>query len=94
MADDRSAVRLLIKGRVQGVGYRDWTRAKAKALGLDGWVRNLATGEVEAVVAGRPAVLERLIADCRIGPPSARVSDVEVTDAEPPPPGFRRLPTL
>lgn len=93
MADDRSVVRLLIKGRVQGVGYRDWTRAKAKALGLDGWVRNLASGEVEAVVAGPPAAVERLIVDCRTGPPSARVGDVEISEAEPPPPGFRRLPT-
>jgi len=93
MADDRSAVRLLIRGRVQGVGYRDWTRAKAKVLGLDGWVRNLSTGEVEVVVAGPPGALENLIAACRSGPPSARVSDVEIADAEPPTPGFRRLPS-
>lgn len=95
MVDDRKAVHLLIKGRVQGVGYRDWTRMKARMAGLDGWVRNLSTGEVEAVVAGPPGAVENLLAACRIGPPSARVVDMEVTEAEAPSePGFRKLPTL
>lgn len=93
--DDRKAVHLLIKGRVQGVGYRDWTRTKARMLGIDGWVRNLSTGEVEALAAGPPGALENLLAACRSGPPSARVVDIEIAAAEPPAePGFRKLPTL
>lgn len=92
--DDRKAVHLLIKGRVQGVGYRDWTRAKARMLGLDGWVRNLSTGEVEAVAAGTRAALHNLIVACHSGPPSARVLDVEVTEAALPEPGFKKLPTV
>ena len=88
------AVRLLIKGRVQGVGYRDWAMDEAQALGLDGWVRNLRSGEVEALIAGADAAVEQMIAACRRGPPIARVSDIEISPAAAPPErGFRRLPT-
>lgn len=67
--DERETVHLLISGRVQGVGYRDWMRVKARALGLDGWVRNLSSGEVEAVAAGTPAAVRNLIIACHSGPP-------------------------
>ena len=68
------AVRLVIRGRVQGVWFRAWALRTARALSLDGWVRNRA---VEVVAAGAPAALEALIAACRQGPPAARVDDVE-----------------
>lgn len=88
------AVRLVIKGRVQGVGYRDWAIDAARALGLGGWVRNLRTGEVEALVSGPDAAVDRMIEACRRGPSIARVSDIEISPAAPPPErGFRRLPT-
>lgn len=87
------AVRLLIKGRVQGVGYRDWALDRAEALGLDGWVRNLRGGEVEALVSGPGESLDRMIEACRRGPSIARVTDIEISPAAPPVErGFRRLP--
>jgi acylphosphatase len=86
--------RLLVHGRVQGVCYRGWTVDQAKALGLDGWVRNRSDGSVEVVVSGPEAAVETMIARCREGPPAARVDDVGVlaTD-EVPPPGFTQRPT-
>jgi len=67
-----------ISGTVQGVNFRAATRAKARALGLTGWVRNLADGRVEAVFEGTPDGLEATIAWCHEGPPAARVDRVEV----------------
>ena len=88
-----TAKRLLISGRVHGVGYRDWTVARAEELGLDGWVRNRADGRVEVLVCGDTAAVEELARLCRRGPRSASVTDIEESIAEPPQePGFRRLP--
>jgi acylphosphatase len=86
---------LLISGRVQGVGYRDWLVRTASAEGLAGWVRNRADGRVEALLAGpEPAVAAVLLA-CRRGPATARVTDIEESFAEvPAEPGFHRLPTV
>ena len=70
---DRPAVRLLVSGRVQGVGYRYWTVGEARRLGLDGWVRNLTDGRVEILVLGAEEQVERLESACHGGPPSARV---------------------
>ena len=78
----RRTVRLTIRGRVQGVGYRMWAAEAASQLGLDGWVRNCADGTVEAVAAGDAAAIERFIAACRTGPRPARVSAVEVGAAD------------
>jgi acylphosphatase len=69
-------VRLRITGRVQGVWYRGATEAEARRLGVDGWVRNMPDGSVEAVVQGEPAAVRALVAWCRTGPPGARVADV------------------
>ncbi len=80
----RQAVRLVVSGRVQGVGFRWWTVAEAKRLGLDGWVRNRREGTVEAVVAGPPDAVGQMIAACRQGPVSARVDDLTVGDATDP----------
>ncbi|KAJ3694821.1 hypothetical protein LUZ60_000198 [Juncus effusus] len=68
-------VRVLIKGRVQGVFFRDWTVENAKQLGLRGWVRNRRDGSVEAVFSGRTdAVQEMVDRRCRVGPPHAAVT--------------------
>jgi acylphosphatase len=74
---------LKITGRVQGVFYRHSTRLQAQELGLLGWVRNQADGTVEAVAAGPEPALNRLIAWCQEGPPSAIVDSVEVKWFEP-----------
>ena len=75
MARQRLEVR--IGGRVQGVWFRASTREEARSRGLDGWVRNLPDGRVEAVFEGEPPALEGMLAWCRIGPPGARVDAVE-----------------
>jgi acylphosphatase len=91
----RRVVQLLISGRVQGVGYRAWVAAEAARRGLDGWVRNRADGSVEAVFAGEPDAVARMIEACRRGPPSARVTDLAERPAPGDPgPGFRVLPTV
>lgn len=82
MADIRS-VRVQISGRVQGVGYRDWTQRKARELGLAGWVRNLTNGNVEALFSGPAEQVEAMLAACQRGPSLARVDDVRVELAEP-----------
>jgi acylphosphatase len=70
--------RIVVKGRVQGVWYRGWTQQQARAIGLDGWVRNRQDGSVEIAVAGAEADVAELIARCHQGPQGARVDQVEV----------------
>jgi acylphosphatase len=87
--------RLIVHGEVQGVFYRGWTVDTARALGLDGWVRNRRDGSVEILVAGDEAAVQRLIDRCRGGPPAARVERIEVEEAaEQPAPGFRQRATV
>jgi len=89
-----TARRLIIFGRVQGVGYRDWMSAKATALGVSGWVRNRRDGAVEAVVDGDPAAVAELLRACRRGPRLADVAAIEEECTDPiSEPGFRRMPT-
>ena len=71
-------VHLFIEGRVQGVFYRSFTREQAGDLGLNGWVRNLHDGRVEAVFEGPKERIEQVIAACQKGPPGARVSHVNI----------------
>lgn len=71
--------RLLVHGRVQGVGYRAWMAAAARREGLSGWVRNRREGTVEALIDAPPDSLAAFIALCRQGPPSAHIDAVEVT---------------
>lgn len=66
-----------VEGRVQGVGFRWWTRKTARALGLRGRVRNLADGSVEVRAAGSSDVLDTLETELRAGPGSANVRGVE-----------------
>jgi acylphosphatase len=75
--------RVVVRGRVQGVGYRAWTEDTALINGLDGWVRNRRDGTVEAVFAGLADAVEAMIEACREGPGSARVDAVDVHDAGP-----------
>jgi acylphosphatase len=72
---------VVIRGRVQGVGYRAWTEHTATSLGLQGWVRNRRDGSVEAVFAGSAELVDRMIAECRRGPISSRVDAVDMSDA-------------
>lgn len=70
-------VRLLVRGRVQGVWFRDSCREEAERLGVAGWARNLPDGSVEVVAEGGRDAVDALLAWCRVGPPQARVTDVE-----------------
>lgn len=74
------AKRLLISGKVQGVGYRAAFSWQARALELKGWVRNRRDGRVEALVDGESKALEAILAWAREGPPASVVSGVEVHD--------------
>lgn len=72
--------RYLIRGRVQGVGFRYFTQAAASREGLSGWVRNTPDGGVETAVEGESDALERFERQIRRGPPGARVDRVDVSD--------------
>jgi len=75
-------LRLMMIGRVQGVGYRDWAVETAQRLNLSGWVRNRMDGSVEAVVSGDEAAIADFIAGARVGPPAARVDRIDQNPAE------------
>ena len=76
------AKRLTARGRVQGVWYRASTEKEARALGLKGWVRNLPDGSVEAHAEGEESAVALLLAWMRVGPPLARVTEVEEQPAK------------
>lgn len=75
-------VSFTVAGQVQGVCYRASTAEQARALGLDGWVRNRADGRVELVASGAPESVERLAAWLWQGPPAAEVTAVTLRDCE------------
>ncbi len=78
-------VRLLIRGHVQGVGFRWWLQETAIRRNLDGWVRNLPDGSVEVELSGPDPDVKAVVSLCSEGPPSAAVSSVEqniLPDAE------------
>jgi acylphosphatase len=88
-----AAKRLIIAGRVQGIGYRAWLIERARAAGLSGWVRNRLDGTVEALIAGETAAVEELVRQCRRGPRMAMVTSIEEEFCDPPAePGFHGLP--
>ncbi len=74
---------VIIRGRVQGVGYRAWTEISALERGLQGWVRNRRDGSVEAVFGGADNEVAEMIAQCRRGPVGARVEAVDQREARP-----------
>lgn len=86
---------MVIKGRVQGVFYRNWTIENAKELGLKGWVRNRRDGSVEAVFSGSQEKVQEMEQRCRRGPPDAMVTGLQVSPY-PDDPGttFERKPTV
>jgi acylphosphatase len=75
-----AAKRLLVSGRVQGVGFRFFTEDRARLEGLHGYVRNLDDGRVEIVVEGDSEALERFERAIRRGPPAARVDACTVAE--------------
>jgi acylphosphatase len=72
-----TSTRAIIRGRVQGVGYRAWTVSTASKLQLKGWVRNRSDGTVEAVFHGNDDQLASMLAACKKGPLLARVDAIE-----------------
>ncbi len=94
MAAPGRKVHTVITGRVQGVWFRGWTVDQARALGLDGWVRNRGDGSVEAVLAGPETAVQNMLVALHQGPPAARVHTVAVSDWDGNvAPGFQQYPT-
>ncbi|MCG1003407.1 MULTISPECIES: acylphosphatase [Halobacterium] len=80
---ERTRAHVLVSGKVQGVYYRATTREQATERGVDGWVRNLQDGRVEAVFEGPEDDVEAIVEWCHEGSPAARVDDVEVEYDDP-----------
>jgi acylphosphatase len=80
---DRTRAHVYVSGTVQGVYFRATTRDRARERGVDGWVRNLDDGRVEAVFEGPEDDVEAMIDFCHEGSDAARVDDVDVTFEEP-----------
>jgi acylphosphatase len=79
----RTRAHVFVSGRVQGVYYRATTRERAQDQGVDGWVRNLDDGRVEAVFEGTEDDVEAMVEFCHEGSERANVTDVEVEFEEP-----------
>ncbi len=77
------ALHLYVSGRVQGVGFRDFTRSQARRLGVAGWVRNLPDGRVEVWAEGEPDALSAFVEQVRRGPRAALVTDVQMEPGTP-----------
>ena len=75
--------RVVVRGNVQGVGFRYYANAEAARLGVAGFVRNLDDGSVEVEAEGEREAVAKFVAWARNGPPSASVDSVEVSDCEP-----------
>ena len=75
-------IRAVIRGRVQGVGYRAWVHHQAELRGLEGWVRNRRDGSVEALLSGPAETVRTMLQVCRSGPASARVEGIDTSDAD------------
>ena len=83
MSEQRAISRVLIRGRVQGVGFRAWIEHAAARRALDGWARNRRDGAVEAVFAGPDAAVTTAVEACHRGPPGARVDAVDAEEGSP-----------
>jgi acylphosphatase len=89
------ALRLIIIGRVQGVGFRAWTCRQARRRSLRGWVRNRSDGSVEALIIGDGAAVEAMIDACASGPALAEVRELRRDPAEDDgSAGFHERPTI
>ncbi len=87
------AKHLTIRGRVQGVGFRQYMAYKARQFQITGWVRNRADGSVEAVIAGTPDAVTAMLERAQRGPPAATVAGVDVADSNETFDRFETLPT-
>lgn len=76
---ERTRAHVYVSGKVQGVMFRATTRDEARKRGVDGWVKNLPDGRVEAVFEGEQKAVEELVEFCHKGSPVARVDDVEIS---------------
>lgn len=101
MPENPTIRHVMIRGRVQGVGYRAFVVHEAQRRGLGGWVRNRRDGAVEAAFAGPADLVAQMIAACRRGPSHARVDGLEEQEAgadmlalRPPGEAFGVLPTI
>jgi len=83
MPSDRVRKRVIVRGRVQGVFFRDSMRERSKAHGVAGWVRNRGDGSVEAVLEGSAEAVDRVLRFSETGPPQAEVKDMEIKDEAP-----------
>jgi len=81
--EERVRTRVRVSGRVQGVWFRRSTADEARVIGVDGWVRNLPDGAVEAVFEGTPGAVALAVAYVSSGPEHALVTDVQVTPETP-----------
>ena len=84
-------VRFVVTGRVQGVGFRWFVRAEARPLGVTGWVQNREDGAVVGELEGREDALDALEEVLELGPPSAIVTNVEITEISDDLPPFNRF---
>ena len=69
---------IVISGKVQGVGFRNWLHQVAMQKNINGWVKNKISGEVEALLIGNDLKIDYLIKSCEKGPPSSKVAKIEV----------------
>ncbi len=74
---------MVVRGRVQGVGFRMFVASRAQSRGVAGWVRNRSDGAVEAALEGGREAVEAVVAACESGPRGANVSSVDVSTGEP-----------
>ena len=79
---ERRIVRLMISGRVQGVGFRYFVEREAERRKLEGWVRNRRDGAVEALIAGTPEAVAAMCDVCRRGPAAAAVDALDMREAD------------
>jgi acylphosphatase len=86
--------RVVIRGRVQGVGFRAWMEVMAAEQGVEGWVRNRRDGSVEALFSGAEEVVLAMIELCRSGPPGSRVEAIDQHDGAADELALRRLGEL
>ena len=93
MTTERIARHLVIRGRVQGVWFRESMRMQAERLGVSGWVRNRMDGSVEAVIQGSPDSVEAMTRWASRGPEAAHVTGVDVSEASGDYARFEKRPT-
>lgn len=79
--EEREIKRLMIRGTVQGIGFRVWVEREALGLGLEGWVRNRRDGAVKSLLAGPQPAVAAMIERCWKGPQLANVQSMNVADA-------------